>query len=198
VLEDVAEYHNDIGCPELFGQNAKLQRTWSKLIKAYLAASGGAMGHDETRRFQIATLGRSDPSLNQTCLIELMPLPSPSTKKWLIKNHTEIETLQSRKAYSESVAPQRIRALKDRIDEFRPKAVVFYGSSYLRHWEAISGKPFEVLNDSNMRRCSSGGTEFFAMPHPVAHGVTNADFIAIGEILRENADRNDRETPATA
>lgn len=185
-LEDAADYHTEIGHPEHFQNGAKLQRTWSKLIRTYLAAYGANTNTGNTRKFQIGSLGRSDQSINRTCLIELMPLPSPSTKKWLIKQYTDLTYLQCRQDYFNRVAPERVDGLRKLISEFRPKAVVFYGLGYRTQWEEISGRLSKHPQHHRMLHGSVGGTTFVAMPHPVSHGVTNADYIAVGQLLRDS------------
>lgn len=184
-LEDAAQYHNDIGSPDLFKPNAKLQRTWLKLIKAYLAAHGLSTENAEARKFQIEKLGRRAQSEKQTCFIELMPLPSPSTTKWPIKKHTDIEHLQSRDAYMKMIMPKRIQSLQNIIDDFQPKAILFYGLSYINHWEAISRRSSGLEEKDKPRHWRVNNTEFFAMPHPVARGVTNDEFIAVGNMVRQ-------------
>lgn len=184
-LEDAADYHAEIGHPEYFQNGAKLQRTWSKLIKTYLAAYKVETTIGNTRKFQIESLGRSDQSVNRTCLIELMPLPSPSTKKWLIKDYTALTYLQRRKDYFNQVAPKRVLGLRKLISEFNPKAVIFYGSGYRPQWEKISGQLSKHPQHHQMLHGSVDGTLFMAMPHPVSHGVTNADYIAVGQMLSD-------------
>lgn len=183
-LEDAADYHREIGVTKLFLSGAPLQRTWSKLIKTYLAAHGWETYSAETRRFQTEILGRSDPAAIKTCLLELMPLPSPSTKKWLIKDHTNIPYLQTRAEYFSRVAPDRVRGLKNLISEFKPKVVLFYGVGYRAKWEEIAGllSPHPQLD--RLLHGTNEGTTFVALPHPVSHGVTNADFITTGKLLR--------------
>ena len=185
-LEDAARYHTEIGHPELFEHGANLQRTWSKLIKTYLAAYEAGTDTGTTRKFQIQSLGRNDRPINKTCLIELMPLPSPSTRKWLIKEHTDLTYLQRRKDYFNRVSPNRVQGLRRLISEFRPKAVVFYGLGYRAQWEEISGQLSKHPQHHRMLHRSDAGTTFVAMPHPVSHGVTNADYIEVGQILRDS------------
>ncbi|WP_243254245.1 uracil-DNA glycosylase family protein [Sulfitobacter indolifex] len=185
-LEDLATYHDDLGYPEHFLPGARLQRTWSKLIRAYLAANGCQTDVDNARQFQISSIGRSDQPAVQTCLIELMPLPSPSTKKWLVKNHTDLGYLQRRKDYFKRVAPRRVERLKELINKHQPKAVVFYGLGYRAQWEQVAGKMSSHPKNPRTLYTRSEGTMFFAMPHPVSHGVTNHSYIKLGDTLRDN------------
>lgn len=184
-LDDAAGYHEEIGAPEHFGERANLQRTWSKLIKTYLAAYGHRTDTSETRRFQIVSLGRVEPVLLPTCFIELMPLPSPSTGKWWVKDHTDLDYLRTRKAYMAKVADERAKKLKALVAEHRPVAVLFYGSTLRNHWERVSGTLECHPAHDRLFHKERDGTQFLMMPHPVARGVKNADYIKVGELLRD-------------
>lgn len=184
-LDDAAGYHQAIGAPEHFEERARVQRTWSKLIKTYLAAYGHRTNTSDTRRFQIMSLGRIEPVLVPTCFIELMPLPSPSTGDWWVKDHSDLDYLQSRKAYMAEVADKRAQKLKALVAEHRPAAVLFYGSTLRKHWERVSGPLVRHPAHQKLFHSQTGGTQFLMMPHPVAHGVKNADYIKVGELLRD-------------
>lgn len=79
--EDVAKYHEAIGVTNLFSKGARLQNTCQQLIRILLAATGQKFNIDDVRNYQINELGRSDKN---TCLLELLPLPSPSSQDWII------------------------------------------------------------------------------------------------------------------
>lgn len=197
-LDDAAGYHEEIRAEKLFKAGARLQRTWSKLIKIYLAAYGHETNVGKTRQFQIETLGRRTPTVIPTCFIELMPLPSPSTKDWWVKDFTNLAYLQERGAYMKEVEPERTKKLKALVAKYRPKAVVFYGATYQRYWQGISGTLERHPQHEKMHHAKVDGTTFVMMPHPVSHGVRNADFIEAGKLLRDQIGGNDGIAPPSA
>ena len=75
-LEDLPAYSRLVGVGRWFEDRPKLQSTWSKLIRLYLSAYETPSGTDAVREFQRARLGRQDGDI---ALLELLPLPSPST-----------------------------------------------------------------------------------------------------------------------
>ncbi|HKL55527.1 MAG TPA: hypothetical protein VJ893_05375 [Roseovarius sp.] len=183
-LDDAKEYHEEIEAPKHFKEGANLQRTWLKLIKTYLAAYGHRTDTGDTRRFQIKSLGRVEAVLLPTCFIELMPLPSPSTGDWWVSDYTDLDYLQTRKAYMAKVADERAKKLRKLVAEHRPVAVLFYGSTLRKHWERVSGTLERHPAHDKLFHKESDGTQFLMMPHPVYPGVTNADYIKVGELLR--------------
>ncbi|MDV4144125.1 hypothetical protein [Shimia sp. FJ5] len=191
-LDDAAGFHEailDKGKTGLFRRGAKLQRTWAKLIRAYLAAYGEKTDTETARDFQIDVLGRSATQPIQTCFIELMPLPAPSTAKWgHVVAASGLECLQSRKEYLTKIAPKRVKALEALVREHRPKAVIFYGSTYQRFWDDVVncvGAGFARLDgERNIQRAQNEHTVFFSIPHPVARGVKNIDYVRVGEEIR--------------
>lgn len=161
-LEDLAEFHAAFGEREWFERGA-LQRTWRGLIRIVLAAEGLDPSIDDLRAYQRERLGRRIGS--DTCLIEIMPLPSRNTGAWLYSSITTDHRLLSRKTYDTHVRPQRFRQSQERITKYRPPFVIIYGAS-----RAAFSEP--------------AGTRIVLSRHPTAHGVTNAELAAIGHRLR--------------
>lgn len=195
LLEDAKDYHERFlgkGKTGLFENSAKLQRTWAKLSRTYLAAYGCETGPRSVHRFQKTILGRRNSvDALQTCFMELMPLPSPTTSVWDKQlKESGIDYLQNRKLYLAEVAPKRVKRLQCRIADYRPEAVVFYGDSYKGYWSRIiegCARPFVALDDEpRICRTESEHTVFYAVPHPTARNGAcsrNADFVRIGQEL---------------
>jgi len=144
-LEDLAEFHRAIGVTRHFGERPALQSTWAKLIRVLFGLRGESADTERVRR----QLGRQG---SETALVELLPLPSPSTSHWLYRDISDISYLASRESYREHVAPLRVRRLRERIAQHRPQVVIFYGLAYRDWWSRIEGEP---------------GTKFVTIPHPV-------------------------------
>lgn len=185
-LDDVAEYHTTIGVTHLFDDMPKLQPTWKMLIRILLSSDGRIPTIEQVREYQRASLGRQ---AGNTCLVELLPLPSPSTGRWLYAQHSSLPYLANRRIYKQTCLASRSAHLRERINEYRPAAVVFYGFSYLKYWQAIAG--VNLLHESDgVYHGRDGATLFIVTKHPAATGVTNEYFHQVGRLI--HADISDR------
>jgi hypothetical protein len=178
-LEDVAAYHAEIGITRYFAGKPKLQRTWSNLIRIFLCHVGQGPTPEQVLEYQRTSLGRLN---GDTCLVELLPLPSPSTGHWLYAQHSHLSYLADRREYQQSCLALRIAHLRQRINEQKPKAVVFYGLSYRKHWQAIAGVDFQ-LQPNGISVGRNGSSLFVMTKHPVARGVTNEYFHQVGRLI---------------
>jgi len=178
-LEDVAEYHIDIGLSHLFSERPTIQLTWGKLVRILLSSNGIAPTTEQVREYQRTSLGRLT---GDNCLAELLPLPSPSTGRWLYAQHSQLPYLVNRERYKQACLVPRIAHLRQRINEHRPKAVIFYSFSYREHWQEIAGVDFSLESDEMYigRRESS---LFVITRHPAAKGITSEYFHQVGKVI---------------
>lgn len=194
-LADLYQFHYLIGITHFFQPPVKLQTTWSKLIRLLLSAQGKFPISQDIRDYQIRLLGRID---GETCLLELLPLPSPSTNQWIYAKCFDLPKLKSREEYKNYCLPYRISHLRQRISHHKPKLVVFYGFNYLKHWQAIANVPlihYPSLSPPIYIGCNND-TLFIVIKHPVARGVPNTYFEQVGKIARKllkNGYPNDNE-----
>jgi hypothetical protein len=179
-LVDVADFHVRLGIPEHFTEPVKLQPTWNKISRIVLSAEGQKITLDAVRAYQKKHLGRVEEN---TCLLELLPLPSPSTRAWLYARHSSLPSLRDRETYRNSTIPWRIEHLRQRIEEYRPRAVVFYGVTYEEHWKKIANLDFRPHEPFGFLVANSRDTTYIIAKHPVATGVTNGYFHQIGEVV---------------
>ena len=186
-LEDVAEYHLALGYKKYFTRPTKVQPTWNKLIRIVLGTRQPDVSLDHVKTYQREALGRWQ---NETCLLELLPLPSPSTENWLYGTVTSVQGLHSRDAYRKYYAPRRAEHLRHRISEYRPSAVVFYSVNvwYLKWWQAIAQVNFEVreIEGKTFHFGANSYTRYLVVHHPASHGVTNRYFHHLGQLLGDN------------
>ncbi len=181
-LEDVAEYHTAIGMSHLFSNKPKRQPAWSMLIRILLSREGHTPTIEEVREYQRASLGRP---AGDTCLMELLPLPSPSTECWLYAQHSGLSYLADRKVYKQTCLPSRIMRLRKRISEYRPAKVVFYGFSYRKSWQEVAG--VDLLPESDgVYTGRSGTTRFMLIKHPAARGVTSEYIKRVGGLMHSD------------
>ena len=182
-LEEVSEFHRKIRKHDLFEGHARLQPTWNRLIRIVLAAQGQQTDRNRIREYQKTSLGRLD---GDTCLLELLPLPSPSTQHWLYSALSDLPYLVDRRTYRGQVAEWRAAALRDRVARYQPRAVVFYGESYHReYWTAIAGTSGWTTLPQGFRVAEHQGTAFVSARHPAARGLKGEYFQAIGHWLAQ-------------
>ena len=116
-------------------------------------------------------------------LLELRPLPSPSINNWLYAEHSDLPYVAERGLYEDTCLQWRIPHLQERLREHRPKVVLFYGVKYQQEWEKIAGVEWSETFP-RIYTGRSASTLFIRTPHPTSHGVTNAQFHQIGQLVR--------------
>ena len=180
-VEDVAEYHLALGITHPFAEKAKLQPTWAKLIRVLLSIEGLSPGKEDVRRYQQQQWARSNGNV---CLLELLPLPSPSTSHWLYGQSSQLTDLATRDRYRDQWSAIRIAALRQRIAVHQPKAIIFYSFGYLPYWQAIVGTPLQPVLAGEMYGLQTAERIYAVIKHPAATGVTSAYFHEAGVSIR--------------
>jgi len=115
-------------------------------------------------------------------LLELLPLPSPSTGKWLNDYFENVSYLKNREANKRAILRQRISSLKEGIDKYKPKIVVFYSFVYREYWRRIASVEFEKQT-AGFEVGFNLETSFVITKHPAAIGVTNDYFNSVGRFF---------------
>ncbi|MEA5513912.1 hypothetical protein [Nodularia sp. UHCC 0506] len=186
-IEDIAEYHIALGYGESFKPGAKLQPTWNKLIRIVLSAKVQEnINTEDVRTYQIHELGRIG---KETCLLELLPLPSPSLKHWIYKEHSRLSYLTDRTQYVKHCLENRINKISEKIKKHQPQAVVFYGTGYEYYWKKITQQITNVEflpTSEGFLTCRNSQTVFVISQHPVAFGATTEYFHNIGKLIAAN------------
>jgi hypothetical protein len=184
-LEDLPAYHDAFAAmlPEdkrksitkFFGEEPSLQATWKRIIRVLFAATGIDTNEDNIGAFQRNGLGRQS---GNTCVAELLPLPSPSSDRWdFYSEQSSIPYLANRDAYSERLRPERIRYLREKIREGKPKAVIFYGIKYLRWWREIANTKFTREGIFSLHTAVANSILFVVMLHPTpSRGALSDDY----------------------
>jgi hypothetical protein len=181
-VEDLAQYHAALGITRYFDAAPALQTTWAKLIRTQLAEDSSPISTSAIREFQRSVWGTW---YGGTCLLELMPLPSRNLKHWPYGQMSAIPYLQSRETYLNTVVSHRIETMQQRILQYRPDSVVFYGMQYREWWERIAGVPLAPMPDHAMMWGENEDTNFLVLKHPAAVGATNAYYEDAGRLLRD-------------
>jgi len=182
----------------LFEGRPPVQRTWRGLIRIYLAASGQpAESNEDVRAVQLEDWGRSH---SNTCLLELLPLPSPGTGVWHYGEWSSIDFLLDRETYKAKLTHLRVSLLKEMMLEYRPQFVIFYSMSshYVHFWSEISGINFPNIAPVVLTRSEDGrtyvaklmrskSTLFVNSYHSTYRGLTNVYFDNLGYEMRQRA-----------
>jgi hypothetical protein len=185
-LDDLQGFHSAIALKEPwvkrhFAEQPKIQTTWGKLIRIVLAAEGRPTSLDDVKIYQRDQLGRST---NNNCLLELLPLPSPSTGHWVYEGHSALPQIQARQEYKEYYAPRRAEHIRERVEEYRPPVVVFYSVNwwYRQWWQKIAGVDFaeERIGSDLLLIGNDMHTVYAITKHPAAKGITNDYFHQVG------------------
>jgi hypothetical protein len=193
-IEDLLTHAAKLGWADrYFGKRPKNQPIWNKLIRIILSAEDNVPPIlNKVKQFQRTALGRHD---GNNCLLELFPLPSPSTKKWLYAKHSDLPYLSNRRVYFSHLASLRIAYLRNKIEVYRPKVVLFYGWGYKDWWQKIADVSF-LQNDKEIFFVGKNSdTTFFIMKHPNTRSITNDYFHHVGRMMMEGNNMSVCSTP---
>jgi len=164
-IDDLAEYHQAIGYPELFEKGARLTvPVWRAIIRIILSEQGeiNDITREDIRKYQISKLGRRH---EETCLLEMFPLPSPNAKVWGFNNIVDLNQLKflsDRKEYEKHCIEnlKRVENISNKIKEYKPRVVVFYSLNlkYVKHWKEIIGSVAD-----NLKKIGYSNKEYFCI-----------------------------------
>lgn len=181
-LVDIYQFHLKIDYPQYFQDPVKLQKTWMQQARMMLSSKGLPSTTDDVRAYQRDHIGRKT---SETCLLELLPFPSPSLNNWNYNLWSSLPFLKDRSTYRDYCVPWRIEHIRSRIKEYKPKVVVFMGQVYSNYWQMIAGRDLNFIEKGGFWAASSEGTTYIITKHPAAHGVTNAYFESISYFLQQ-------------
>ena len=165
-LCDCIVFHDQIGekhWHRALPDKPRLQRTWRPLIlllKTFLNEPGS---RDDLRSYQRDTWGCQQGG--ETCVIELSGLAAKTL-------HSPINRKQFRN--------ERVGLIREKIQEHKPRLVVMYGKSEKQYWHTIASAELELD-----RPHVAGPTVLVMTTHPNTRGRKDADWMDLGERLRE-------------
>jgi hypothetical protein len=144
-LEDLVDFHACIGQTRFFTEPARLQTTWRMLIRLLLSAEGQELSVARVRQYQQQRLARTR---GNSCLLELLPLPSPTSNDFIHGHVLTQPHYANRETYRTHVSPKRAAHIVQRIREYHPQAVIFYSIDkwYQAWWKHIAGVHFDTLH----------------------------------------------------
>lgn len=203
-FQDLKTYHQSIGGIQYCKDGEPtLPRTWSKLICFLKGLQGEPYPEEriDIKTFQKQQLGTRH---GKNCLLELLPLPSPSTKpanwpriymrKWA-KQYPRLSFLKERETYERMVRPKRIRKIQNLLNRLSkspaggPRVVLFYGKGFEEDWNKIVGKKFPERwgpeRRGNVTYLQKGRTWFVSTNHVAGRGsLKKRECHELGDFLR--------------
>jgi hypothetical protein len=189
-LEDPRSHSGDLATSPWFRPNPRAQSTWKQLIRMALEDQGKPPSLRDIKAYQRDRMGRLD---GDVCLLELLPLPSPSTGQWRYTASPLLPYLDTRAAYMDHCAPFRAAHLRKRLEECEPKAVVFYSFNwwYGQWWNQIAGVLFKSIEVSggDILLGANSTTTFAVVKHPASRGISNRYFDDVGRLLADRPAR---------
>lgn len=187
-IDDLNAQHKQFGIQQFIGPKARLQPTWSKLIRILLSAEGHNVDREMVREFQRTELG---VHTGNNCILELLPLPSKSIGTWIYHEHSSIPELMNRDVYKQTWSKPRSAAIRRFIEIHKPRYVVFYSSNqeYQFWWKQITGSATQWKSIDKVHITHNNDTIFAITPHPVARGITNEHFHNLGRLLVQEQNR---------
>ncbi len=164
-LVPLREFSIDLGFSDFFKEKPKSQPTWRALIKILLSLKGEDLSLNTIKEFQKIKLGSEN---SDHAIIELMPLPSPSTKDWPYENLADYPILRTRELYFNKLLEERISLLKKFILTSKPKVVVFYGYTYREHWEKVCDLDLREIQPNDFLYGTDSKIHYLVTKHPAS------------------------------
>lgn len=167
--------------------NPAIQRTWRGLIKLLLSYKEEAYSAAVIKEKQINGWGRLS---SDNCLLELFPLPSPNANDFKYTEWLNDENF-TRDKYKKDIVGHRIQGIQELIKINMPKMVVFYGKAYGDKYKAIAGLngsdllELEITSEKSAKIFVGSPTSYVFIPHPTAHGMSDAYYQQLGKALKE-------------
>jgi uracil DNA glycosylase len=84
--------------------------------------------------------------------------------------------LSDRKQYRNALGLQRVTTIKNRVNEYRPTVVIFYGNTMKEYWDQITDEPkFKIISilGHPVKFSQKNGTSFFQCPHPRSRSLNS-------------------------
>lgn len=179
-LEDAPRFYPASGNSRWHSKDAVLQPTWRQLIRMLLVARGKPATEETILKYQRESFGRAE---GHECLAELLPLPSPKSTAWKYHQWSQLPWLKRRDVYQNYVSLGRAYEIQRKVEEYHPRVVVFYSSTWHRLWGLIARGGWGQAIPGKLMGLHRNDTSFYVTRHPRAE--SDGYFQTIGEFLRQ-------------
>ncbi len=182
-LLDVREFALQMGFQEmirLYRENPPMQSTWRNLIRIYLVSQGQTDDNSLIRDYQREHWGTIS---GNTCLLELLPLPSHNNNLWIYNTISTLPFLVSRQQYENYIKDTRIRHIREKILMHKPKSVVLYGTKHDKEWKQIANVSSWQYSTEGIRYATNDNTLFISTKHSTRG--SNQEFNRIGQLIQK-------------
>jgi hypothetical protein len=183
-IEDVRDYHAAIGITRHWVAPVKVQRTWRRLIETVWAANhGAAPSKEDIQDYQMKRLGMAE---DETCIMELLPLPSRNVGQfpYIHLANEEYPFFGTRELYREHIMDTRIAYIRRLIAEKKEGHVILYGYTRRDAWDSlIAPAQWEQMHEY-IERCQINKVYVWLVPHPTAWRIPGDLFITLGKMIR--------------
>lgn len=160
-----------------------IQPGWRYLIALYLhVRKGRKPTTEDIRHYQAEIL--ADTKLQDSCALELMPLPAKSTNEesW-IYGQLGIDALSNRNAYLRQFKAERVKGLQKLISDYEPRLVIFYALGYMEDWIKIIGqRPIKITEGMYFVKVED--ISFCIVPQGVAFGMSYGRIEEFSELIK--------------
>ncbi|MHB1757343.1 MAG: hypothetical protein ACYCT9_07495 [Leptospirillum sp.] len=172
-LIDCREHHQKMGergNDRWHGPFSRLQNTWGPLIKLLLSFKHPekTVELEVAKEYQRTQWGSND---GETVVAEVL-----GTRTQFLNKENDLREIYK--------AP-RIKIFKDRLCEFSPLFVVFYGRGYLDIHEQIIGQRFQMDSQDFAGFTWIGKTLCIHVKHPVARGIRGQEWTELGKEIKK-------------
>ncbi len=108
-------------------------------------------------------------SKGNTALLFLRPLACPTVEKWPYRDLSKLEFLQSKRKYIQHIDSFRSAELRNKIQKFKPKYVIFFSLSQkvLPIWNEVAATKLQENRPKGFMYAATRGTKFAVAEHPV-------------------------------
>ena len=187
-LEDAPTFYPESGNQGWHGECSSIQATWKQLIRMLLLARSERDDDRDILDYQRLYFGTAT---GDTCMAELLPLPSPDTAIWNYGDWSDIPQLKTPQTYHAEMFVPRSAVLKKRCISYLPSVVIFYGleladgTSLLPVCSRIAGGWFDQAIERKriLLTRRNEHTSFIVTRHPVSE--SREYFQEIGSFLRQ-------------
>lgn len=180
-VADLAKFHIKAGMEGLVINPQKTQKTWKGLIDILQTIHGGERINNV--QYQACHLGRQDGT---SCLLELLPLPRRTMRDNIYENCRKHGHICNTPEYRKHFFKIRKKKMTQMINEYKPRLVLFYGTTYLQHWQKVAGTQFTESQTGiylGQQRAIKDQTLFAMIKHPVSWGLNSNYCSTAGEVI---------------